>query len=68
MMNMFWERLTFEVPTAPGREWHLAVDTFAASPGDLHELGRGPAVNGGSCPVEARSIVVLVSAEAATIA
>jgi glycogen operon protein len=68
MMNMFWERLDFEVPAAPGRKWRLAIDTFAASPRDLHDTRSGPPVTAVTCPVEARSIVVLVSTEAATIA
>ena len=68
MMNMFWERLDFEVPAAPGRQWHLVINTFAASPQDLHDARGGPAVTAVTCPVEARSIVVLESTEAATIA
>jgi glycogen operon protein len=68
MMNMFWERLDFEVPAAPGRQWRVAINTFAASPQDLYETRSGPAVAAVTCPVEARSIVVLESTEAATIA
>ena len=57
MMNMFWEPLVFDVPA--GR-WHVAVDTFAASPADAPG-GKGAAV-AGHCTVHPRSIVVLANA------
>ena len=41
MMNMFWEPLDFEVPVDPQRVWHVAVDTFMASPHDIAEPNAG---------------------------
>ena len=43
MMNMHWDALDFELPAVPGRQWHLAVDTAAPSPGDIAEAGHGAA-------------------------
>ena len=52
MINMYWERLDFELPA--DRKWFKAIDTF--TPADAE-----PPVNGPTCPVEGRSIVVLVA-------
>ncbi len=61
MMNMHWERLDFQVPEIPGRSWSKAVDTAAPPPGDIFEEGAEPPFSGTICPVEGRSIVVLVA-------
>ncbi len=61
MMNMYWERLDFEVPEIPGRRWHKAVDTAAEPPRDIFEEGLEPEFAGRVCPVEGRSIVVLLA-------
>ena len=63
MMNMFWEPLTFEVPASPQRTWRLAIDTFADSPDDIASAGEELSVDQSACTVQARSIVVLLSAE-----
>jgi glycogen operon protein len=57
MMNMFWDRLDFEVPA--GTAWHIAVDTFARSPHDIADAGSERLLTGSRCSVEGRSIVVL---------
>jgi glycogen operon protein len=62
MMNMFWEPLDFEVPVNPQRTWHLAVETFAASPRDIAYPDRLAPLTGLLCTVQGRSIVVLESA------
>ena len=56
MMNMFWERLDFEVPA--GRPWLIAIDTFARGPGDIAEPGGETPLTGDHCTVQGRSIVV----------
>jgi glycogen operon protein len=61
MMNMFWEPLEFEIPVDPGRQWHLVIDTSAASPGDILDFDRTAPHPGRSCRVGGRSIVVLRS-------
>jgi isoamylase len=61
MMNMFWKPLTFEVPAAYHGTWKRVIDTFAASPDDIAEVGQEPRFMSSSCTVEGRSIVVLVS-------
>jgi isoamylase len=55
MMNMFWQRLDFDLPS--GR-WRIAVDTFADSPADVPDP-IGAVVVGPSVAVQARSILVL---------
>jgi glycogen operon protein len=62
MLNMFWERMDFDLPCVPGRTWLKAVDTSALSPSDIPDLGTEPPVLGSGCTVEGRSIVVLVNA------
>ncbi len=41
------------------RPWRRVVDTSRPSPDDIVESGSGPALEGESYPVPARSIVVL---------
>jgi glycogen operon protein len=61
MLNMYWNRLEFEVPTALGRKWFKAVDTAMPPPGDIVDPGKELDVATNVCPVEGRSIVVLIS-------
>ncbi len=61
MMNMYWERLEFEVPEIPGRRWYKAVDTAAQPPLDIFEEGSEPEFPGTLCKLESRSIVVLLA-------
>jgi len=62
MMNMFWDPLVFEIPIDPGRQWHLAIDTSADSPGDILDLDRMTPYPATTRRVADRSIVVLRSA------
>jgi glycogen operon protein len=59
MMNMHWEAHDFEVPAVKGYRWFRLIDTFQPSPHDIVEEPEAPVVNGGTCRVEGRSIVVL---------
>ena len=61
MLNMYWEPLDFEVPAATGRRWFKVVDTGAPSPHDIADSRDAAEFAGNVCPVQARSIVVLVS-------
>ncbi len=62
MMNMFRERLDFEVPIDPGRVWRSAINTFERSPRDIVEPGQEAAFLGTLCQVQGRSVVVLIGA------
>jgi glycogen operon protein len=61
MLNMYWERLTFEVPLLENRGWYRAVSTAAPSPLDIAEPGSELPVEEDSYLVPALSIVILVS-------
>ena len=61
MMNMYWEKLDFEIPVQPRRLWFKVLDTAEPSPHDIVDPGNEVEVDGRVCPVEGRSIVVLVS-------
>jgi glycogen operon protein len=61
MMNMYWDKLEFEVPPVRGREWFVAVDTAEPSPHDIAEPGKEPQFSGTTYPVQGRSVVVLIS-------
>jgi glycogen operon protein len=62
MFNAYWEPLVFELPPVvagmPG-PWRRWVDTDADAPCDVYEWDGAPAVDGSTCRVEARSLVVL---------
>ena len=62
MLNMFWDRLDFELPSVPGRSWRKAVDTSSPPPLDVPDPGAEPPVPGKVLSVEGRSVVVLVNA------
>ncbi len=62
-MNMYWEPLDFELPSAPpGRRWHVFANTTMPTPGDVWDPGEEPPLSdqerflaGG------RSIILLVA-------
>ncbi len=47
-------------PPRQGQAWHLAVDTAAPSPADIHEAGTAPRLADGVCDVASHGVVVLV--------
>ena len=61
MMNMYWDGLSFALPTVPGRSWHRFADTALASPDDIAEPGREIAIDGDHYVVTGRSIVILIA-------
>ena len=61
ILNMDWEPLDFEIPVVKGRQWHLAIDTAASSPGDIADPGTERAIAESRIHAEARSVVVLLS-------
>ena len=61
MMNMDDATHDFAVPPRKGFRWVLFADTAKASPDDIAEPGKERPFEGERCPVEGRSIVILVS-------
>ena len=58
MCNMSARNLAVRLPALPGRKWHLAFDTAAASPADAIPRPDQKPVRPGSQTVRARSVVV----------
>jgi glycogen operon protein len=61
MMNMDWMDIDFDIPAVEGRRWYRVIDTSAPPPADIHAKGHEPLVEGETCRVGDRSIVVLIS-------
>jgi isoamylase len=61
VLNMSERALDAPLPEAPGRSWHLAVDTSQPSPGDILAAHEQRAVRGILHSVSPRSVVVLES-------
>jgi isoamylase len=61
MLNMFWQRLEFDLPAVAGRQWCRAIDTNQPAPRDIAEAGAELPVTGSTYDVGDRSIVVLVN-------
>ena len=61
-LNSHWETLAFELPTlAPNQAWHVAADSSAAAPDDIHPVGAEPRLQDQEqIHVGGRSAVVLV--------
>ncbi len=61
-LNAHWDALWFHPPQlAPGKQWHLAINTSMPAPEDIWEPGSEPALGDqGSIMVGPRSVVVLV--------
>jgi glycogen operon protein len=61
MFNMHWEGQEFQVPMVAGRSWFRAVDTSQPPPMDIADPGAEPAVEGATCTLPGRSVMVLVN-------
>jgi isoamylase len=59
MLNMSEQAFDVEIPAFAGRDWHLAVNTAAASPDDLIERTRQRPLGAWTYRVRPRSVVVL---------
>jgi glycogen operon protein len=65
MFNAYWDRLTFELPPAPGdprHGWRRAIDTFLPSPHDIERWQEAAPVIETRYIVQPRSVVVLARA------
>lgn len=59
ILNMWWERRTFQLPVLPRGEWRCAVDTALASPRDIVPPDRQEIFSGDRYVAQPRSVVVL---------
>ena len=58
---MYWDAISFELPSIAGRSWRRAIDTSLAPPLDIADPGTEQPVAGGNYLVQGRSVVVLVN-------
>ena len=62
ILNAYWERLSFELPTlAPAVSWRRWIDTALDSPHDIVAWEEAMPVAGAAYRVEARSVAVLIT-------
>ncbi|MGE3781687.1 MAG: glycogen debranching protein GlgX [Alphaproteobacteria bacterium] len=61
IVNAYWEPLEFEVPPLdnPQVQWRYGIDTYRESPDDIHKWPEAPPLQGQTCRVEPRSLVLL---------
>jgi isoamylase len=63
MINAYWEPLEFEIPAldaAPGA-WRRCVDTYLDSPADICDWANAASLQGLTCQVQPRSVVILLA-------
>jgi glycogen operon protein len=62
IVNAYWEALDFELPPLEAPEtWRRCIDTDRDAPYDICGWSEAPAVPGGTCRVEPRSVVFLLA-------
>jgi glycogen operon protein len=62
IINAYRETLRFELPVLESaRKWRRWIDTSRVSPNDIHDWDQAPIVDAKEYPVDAHSIVVLIS-------
>ena len=61
LVSAYWEPLAFEVPplTDPRKAWRCCVNTYLDPPHDICEWSAAPSLQGATCRVEPRSVVLL---------
>ena len=63
IINAYWEALEFEIPAlqrAPD-SWRRCVDTYLDPPDDVRSWADAPPLQGSTCRVEPRSVVLLLA-------
>ncbi|HXX81008.1 MAG TPA: alpha-amylase family glycosyl hydrolase, partial [Thermodesulfovibrionales bacterium] len=63
MVNAFWEKLKFEIPSVPELSdsgWKRWIDTSREWPDDICSWEEAPVISKAICSVQPRSVVVLV--------
>jgi glycogen operon protein len=63
VMNAYWEPLQFELPPVPQGTsgWRLVLDTYKPPPEDCCEPSEAPLIEGTTCPVQSRSVMLLIA-------
>jgi glycogen operon protein len=63
IINAYWETLEFEIPTLSQAQdsWRRCVDTFRDSPADICGWANAPTLQGSTCWVQPRSVVLLLA-------
>ena len=59
MFNVYWEPLVFELPPLRHRHWRRWIDTSRDAPDDVYEWSLAAPVQGPTCAVQPRSLVIL---------
>jgi isoamylase len=63
IVNAYWEALEFEIPVLEGQEsWRRCVDTYLDPPDDICEWANAQRLQGSTCRVQPRSVVILLAA------
>src|SRR5215472_2879951 len=64
MINSYWEALDFEVPMLDkgAQMWRRCIDTYVDPPNDICSWPDAPLLEGGTCRVQPRSVVLLFAA------
>jgi glycogen operon protein len=61
MINAYWEALDFEIPILGAAQgcWQRCVDTYLDPLGDICDWADAPILEGSTCLVQPRSVVLL---------
>ena len=61
IVNAYWEPLEFELPALdnPREPWRCCIDTYREVPSDIYDWSDAPQLQGQSCRVDPRSLVLL---------
>jgi isoamylase len=62
ILNAYWEPLEFELPRLESGKWRRWIDTALDSPNDIVPWKTAPPIQGATYRAEARSVVMLYSA------
>ena len=61
VLNMYWEKLDFELPEIEGRNWFEIINTAKEQGKDIVDVEKGTRVKGDKISVQGRSCMLLVS-------
>jgi len=62
IINAYWESLEFEIPPLDARgSWRRCIDTYLDPPDDIYGWVDAPRLQGSTCTVQPRSVVVLLA-------
>jgi glycogen operon protein len=63
IVNAYWESLDFELPALGSNQgpWRRCVDTFLDPPDDICRWTDAPSLDGSTCTVQPRSVVLLLA-------